>query len=152
MSTKPDLFQFLGQLQASYPLAYDDLSDEAKKSFSPVVIQRWMTGACSKEQVLMYANIANRFVFSLGKHPEILFKLFAACSLDDDQRFKWLKGPSKKGKSKKLCVQLLASELQCSSREAEEYLSLLSESDILDMAKSAGLQDDEIKKIKEELK
>ena len=150
--SKPDLFQFLGQLQASYPLAYDDLSDEDKKAFAPLVVQRWMTGACSDTQLRMFANISNRFVFSLGKHPELLFKLFAACSLDESQRFKWVKGPQKKGKNRKTCVQLLASELQCSCREADEYISLLTESDILDMAKSAGLQDDEIKKIKEELK
>lgn len=150
--SKPDLFGFLGQLQAGYPLAYDDLADEDKKSFSPLVIQRWLSGGCSADQVLTIAGIGNRFIYSLRKHPELLFKVIAASCLEETPRHQWIKGPARKQRACTSAEKLVASTLGCSTAEAREHLQILTGRDIITLAEESGFQPDEMKKLKEELK
>lgn len=144
-----DLFGFLGQLNRRDPLAYDRLSDEAKKAAHPLVIMRWLTGTSDQAQIVRLNEFANKYVFALGTDKALLFKLLAAACTGKTSRTNWIKGPG--SKSARLAIQAVAAKYECSIREAEEYLQFLSAEDVVLCAEEVGWDKDSLKKLTSEL-
>jgi hypothetical protein len=149
MSTeKLDLFPFLAELNRRNMGAYESLTDEAKKQASPLVIMRWLSGTNDPAQIIRLNSIVNPYVFNLVQEKTLLFKLMsAACT--GKNRANWIKGPS--GTNVSLAIQAVQSQFQVSSREAKEYLDLLTPENIIQFAEEAGWDKDQIKKLQQEM-
>ncbi len=144
-----DLFNFLGKLNRRDLQAYDNLTLEGKKAASPLVIMRWLSGTSDQAQIVRLNTFANRYIFSLGKEPTLLFKLLAASCTGNTRRVAWIKGPG--GGSRRLAAQAVMDRYEISSREVQDYLSVLSAADIVECAEAAGWEKDQLKKLTTEL-
>lgn len=144
-----DLFGFLEKLNARKINAYNELSDEDKKSFHPFVIMRWLTGTNDPAQIVRLNAFANRYVFSLGENKNLLFSLLAASCTGGVKRVSWLKAPGQI--NTKLAEKVLQERFKISSREVESYRSLLEPTDILQYAEDLGWDKDVMKKLEQEL-
>lgn len=129
--------------------AYDNLTTEGKKAASPLVIMRWLTGTSDQAQIVRLNAFANKYIFSLGKEPALLFKLLAASCTGNTSRTTWLKGPG--SGARKLSAQAVMDRYEISSREVQDYLSVLSAADIVECAEAAGWEKDQLKKLTTEL-
>ncbi len=59
---------------------------------------------------------------------------------------KWIKG-SKSTKFNKDLIEIISAYLECSHREAEDYLNILDIKEIKQLLKVIGIQDSEVKKL-----
>jgi hypothetical protein len=151
MSVEFDLFAFLGQLNAGKLTAYEDLSEEAQKAASPFVISRWLVGTSDPGQIIRMNAFVNPYVFPLGAEKNLLFKLMAA-SCTGPKRVSYMKPPGSTSKNPKLAVEVVMKVYDCSSREANHLLGLMSADDVLQCAEQAGLDKAEMTKLKAEYK
>lgn len=144
-----DIFEILKRIDASDISYYDNLSIDEKKKVLFFLIQRWMTGTCDDKQILMINEFVNTKIFSLYKHQNLIYKLLC-CSSTGKKRYKW-EGRKKKENSNAL-INFLCEFYECSKSDAAEYANILDADSILEMAKSFGLDKDQIAKIKKDIK
>jgi hypothetical protein len=144
-----DLFKFLGRLNKRDMQAYNELSEEGQKAAHALVIMRWLAGTSDQAQVVRLNEFANKYVFSLGKDKELLFKLLAAACTGNTSRTTWLKGPGTVKNQRALDV--VKAKYGCSTREAEGYLPLLKPEQLLEFAEELAWDKDEVKKLQAEL-
>ena len=151
-SYKLDIFGLLGKLNSSKSGdIYAALSDEERKGFAPLVVERWMTGTSDEQQIVMINELVNPYVFSLGKHPHLLMQLLqVASSKKDGRRYYWL--GVKGGKKKNEAAKVVAEYLDMSMREVRLLNPFPDNAEILRMADELGWQKEEFKKLEKELK
>jgi hypothetical protein len=147
---KLDIFTTLQQINLKRVFFYNDLTDEERKGFQPLVTMRWMSGTKSSFQIILLNELVNPFVFSLSNHKELLYKLMTICATKP-QHYSWLKMQDKQHKYKQ-SLSLISKQYGYSSTQAKEVFPLFSTEDILDMAETQGLQKEELVKLKAELK
>lgn len=150
MTEKLDVFEVLNKID-DFDLKYlKELKPEQKKTLAPYLLMQWMANCKSEEQVLRLNSFLNYYVFDLGKHPDLLFRLALLSSNGKQKKYKWAK---KNGRSKKYSttISMLRKYYQCSSKTALEYIPLLSYEDVEAIAFELGEQEDTIKKLKNEL-
>jgi len=130
---------------------YASLSDLEKKGFFPLVVMRWLSGTNNEAQILALNDFANKAIFPLGKHPHLLMLLLQACSPGTGGRPTWLgiKGGSKKTQ---LRNQVLMEFFDISINEVRAMTVFPTDAEIIGMAEEIGFQDDEMKKLKKEIK
>lgn len=150
MTYKLDIFDTLKQIDKRNITFFDNLPDEAKKGFAPIVITRWFSSG-NPYQLELTSVILNPMTFKLYKHPSLMYKLMVACSDGKDKRYAWIK---KKGKDKSAptAVSAISEYYVCSKSDAHKYRTRLSLEDVVEMAEELGYDKDQIKKIKTELK
>ncbi len=149
MSEKLDIFEVLQKIDA-FDLEYvKSLTPDQRKSVAPYMLMLWMGGCKSPEQILKVNAFLNHFVFDLGSHPDLLYKLALVSSDSKPKKYKWLK---KKTNSKKYStsVGIIKKYYDCSSQHALEYVKLLDSDTVIEFAIELGEQDDVVKKIKKE--
>jgi hypothetical protein len=149
---KLDIFRVLEAINDKDVGFLDKLTEEEAKAFVPFVVQRWLSGTPSAKQVFFINELLNPFVFSLQGHKKLLWDLMTICSPGKQQRYAWNALPSKKNTSKPTAVKVLQEYYGYSSTDAVNVLDLLSRQNLLDMAEELGWQNDEIAKIKKEVK
>jgi hypothetical protein len=108
-----------------------------------------MTGTSDQAQVIRINEFVNPYVFSLGSHKELLFKLLATASTGSSRRYSWAKGPT--SIQARSTIEVLRQYYNCSSREAKLHLQAVKKDDLLLMGDSLGWTKDEMKKLKDEL-
>lgn len=145
-----DIFRVLDDLSRGDVLTYRKLSAEEKKGFSPLVIMAWMSGTSDARQIMALNTFANPCIFPLGKHPELLAQLLAACSSKTPRRYYWL--GVKAGKKKNLSMQVIKDYFDYSSQEVRKMTIFPSDDEIIQMAEELGWQKDEMTKLKKEMK
>lgn len=118
------------------------------KALAPYVLQRWLSGTTSARQIVVLNEIANRHVFGLSQHKELVLQLFAVSTDGQQYRYKWNRPAPQKFPN---TVALITKAIGCSRQEALEHMTVLSDSDIMDMTMILGVQDDDVKKIRKEL-
>jgi len=145
-----DIFQLLGSIDKNDTLLYSKLSDEQKKGYSPLIAMRWTTGTSDTKQILYVNELVNRYVFPLGKHPELLYKLQCAASSKTPRRYGWLgaKNTVKKVKG----IDVVMDYYNFGPKKAKDAMRILDAEDILGMAEELGYQKEELAKLKKELK
>lgn len=126
------------------------LSPEQRKGFVPIVTLRWLSGSGNDSQLLNLNEVVNSTVFNLYKHPDLLYKLMVAATPPGRKQYKWIK-PAKKRKVSAR-TNVLCRYLEASPAEAESFLPLYSDEDIIDMATALGETTEFIKTLKSELK
>lgn len=147
-----DIFGLLGQIDRKNYYIWDDLTDEQRKEFSPLVTMRWLAGCTDPVQLIFLNDIVNVNGFLLGDHKEFLLKLLTVCSNGKQKRYQWIN--YKIGGSKKLrkSVELIAAHYRLGPKEAEDTRRLFSEEELIELAEAEGWQKDEIKEIQKEFK
>ena len=119
---------------------WSELSETDQKSFSPYLINRWLS------MNINYIELVDMFQqYTIGplnkKHVYQLYFDF----LPKQKSFnKYIKG-KKQDKYNKELVKLIANHYQVAKIEAEEYISLLEQSEISSLLKKYGKTDKEIK-------
>ena len=149
---KLDLFNFLNNLSRKNEKFYKTLSDEEIKEISPLIIMRWMSGTNDARQVYFLNELVNPFVFSLGKHKELLVDLMTLCGSGRECRYKFNKVKSKKTSKTPKTVEVVKEFFDYNTTDAIEVLPMISNDDILSFAEQLGKQPPEISAIKKELK
>lgn len=149
---KLDVFHVLGQIDKKNSLFYDGLTEEERKAFVPYVTMRWLTGNNSDRQIVYINELVNPFMFPLGQHKDLLYKLMTICTTGKQQRYGWKKTLSKKTNSTPTAVGVIRDYYGYNTIDATNALKLLSTDYVLELAGFLGRQKDEISKIKTELK
>lgn len=136
---KFDIFTVLDRINNCDLDYIDKFSDEELKEFQPFVVMLWTRGAIDNRLYHTYLTneLCNKHMFSLGKHPRLLYKLLCAANgFGDGTRYKFLKADKKKSNKKE--INLLCEYYGYTPKQAEEALSLLDDGDILEIAKEMG--------------
>lgn len=149
MTNEFDLFSGLASISKKNYTWYDDLSEAGKKSASPLVMARWMTGTSDQAQLVRINSFVNPYGFSLGQDKALLFRLLSAASTGKHVRYNWIKGPGGKA-NVKLKIEVIKQFYEVSTREAKLYLANISEDDIMEMSELLGWEKDEVAKLKKE--
>lgn len=137
---------------------YQNLTDEEKKGFVPVVAIRWLSSLPDNNPLKEYALLAvndlvNNSVWSLGKHPELLYLLMTVAGSGQKMYHPWIAGISRKTSSTPRFDALLNSlYLGCNSEEIALARTQYSVEQAVELALRSGLDDRGVKEIRDELK
>lgn len=155
---KLDLFRLLEAVDRRDFKFYSKLTDEEKKGFTGIVAMRWIsvTSDVNKELCEYYvgaANEANKHFWNADiiKHPELQYLTLAIVGMNKKTRHQWIKGPAKK-KQNKIIQMLKEYYPTANSEELEMFFEINNIDDFIEIAKTLGYQDDQIKEIKKEVK
>lgn len=150
---KLNLFDVLKRIDNKQVDFYGNLTDDERKEFHPLVIQRWMSGCNDPYQINALNEFVNPYVFDFGKdHKELLAKMLVACSSGQPKRYKYIKANTRTGYKYPTIVDVICRYYQTTHRHAKTYVTLLRDDAILGFADELGVQKDELKKLKKELK
>lgn len=147
---KVDIFGLLDKLSLGDKDVLSSYTEEEQKTISPLVIMRWLSCTSDPRQIVFLNALVNHQIFAIPKHPGLLFKLMACCTNKQKTRYTWL-GQKKTGGTKKLSVQVIQTYYNYSSREAVQYLKILTKEDLIGMAEQLGWDKSELTKLKREL-
>jgi len=128
---------------------YDNLDEEQKKTFSPWLAMRWASAVETKysmHYLLAVNDLVNCDFSVLKPHPGLQWKLISACGIGSKQRHVFVR-PPKGSTSSKLEDFVSSIHPHYKHDEIELFLKLNSKEDLIDMAKSLGYTDEEIKEI-----
>lgn len=149
-----DIFETLNAIDQRDMEFIRDLPDDKRSGFAPVVVMRWAsaTRGQSADWYLMAINErANIHFFDLYAHPELQYKLLASCGIGSRERHEWISSPPSKEKKRRAFVSKYWPE--ANDLEIDIILQDIQRNNSLDdLLKSMGLQNDEIKSIKEAFK
>lgn len=150
--TKPklDLFDLLNKIDSGNRTFFDDLDDDLKKQFSPLLTMRWSSSA-GGTQALLLNELVNTTVFRMYNHPGLMYRLLVTSSNKKKMRYDWIK-KKPKDKSKPLSAEVIRKYYNCPNKDARIYLKRLPLEEILDMADALGYDGDTVKDIKNEFK
>jgi hypothetical protein len=147
-----DIFKVLENASRKNIQFYGALDDHQQKALFPFVVQRWLSGTTSAQQVYLLNEVSNPYLFSLQKHKELIWFLMTICTSGKVQRHFWNKSPGKKTSSKPLSASAVAEYFQYSKKDANEALPLLSRDLVIGYAEELGWQHEELTKLKKEWK
>lgn len=147
---KVDIFNLLDKLSVGDLEVWNSYSAEEQKTISPLIIMRWLSGTSSARQIVYLNVLVNHLVFTLSKHPDLIFKVMAVCTDKRRTRYQWLSQKKSEGQ-KKRTLEVIQQYYGYSQREAKMVLPLLEKDDIINKAESLGWEKDELSKLKKEL-
>lgn len=155
---KLDIFKVLEAIDKRDFGFYKNLSDEEKKNFAGIVAMRWLSSVSGSKDlqeyyVLAVNETANKNFWSSGlkDHPELQYLTLARAGCGAKQRHEWIKGPTKKS-SNKIYDFLKKYYPTANIEELDLFFEKNTLEDMIEIAKMLGMQDDEIKEIRKELK
>ncbi len=152
MAERLDIFQVLKNVNGKNLKWYDSLSPEEQKQFVPFLTMKWMSFTKDDVRVEFINEFVNRYVFSLYKHPDLLYNLLTVCgSGSENERVSYRKKNVAKDK-KTLSLRVISEYYGISEREAQAYLKIITVDDLVDMASAVGLASTEITALKKEYK
>lgn len=152
---KLDIFRVLKHADTKDINFYSNLTDAEKKEFQPFLVSRWLSGTSSARQVFFINELINPFLFVnhiQRDHKSLLWMLMTLATSGKSQRYVWNKLPGKASASKPISTKLVAEKFGYSLKEAVEALECLTGNDVLDLAEEAGVQPEELAKIRKEYK
>lgn len=154
-----DIFKTLSAIDKRDYNFYANLSDEEKKGFAPIVVSRWLSAVEGNEDVnafylmMVNENVNKNFWDStISKHPELQYKMMAACGIGKSVKHKWIKGYGRKSAKSKFMELLSSFYPSASVKELEYLISINSIEQLTQLVNDAGLQDEDIKKMVKEIK
>lgn len=155
MAYDSNLSQMLRAIDLKDRNYWDNLSDEQKKKHSSFLAFRWAVtvnpGGKHSQLIESYyiqnANAtANKHYYSLNKHPKLQWFLLTCISPGvQSYKHEWLafKGKAAKNKRAQLIADLMP---EIKLEDAEHLDKLLSDSELENLLREHGWQDNEIKK------
>jgi hypothetical protein len=131
-------FDFL-KLVHDKKIKWEDLNEDEQKTYNKFIINR----ALGFNNNML--DIVNRLQgYDIG--PKESFKYYQSMTGNKFRFNKWIKGNKSKTFNPELLTQI-AGYLECSKKQAEEYLNILSKKEIKTLLECIGIQDSEIKKL-----
>lgn len=123
-------------------VAWESLSEMDKKSFSPFIINRWLS---MNLDLLPIINILQKYTIEILKEREV-YKLYLDFLPKEKTFDKYIKG-KKEGKYNKELLEYLSKWYGVSQREVIDYLELLPKEDTIKILMKYGLTEKEAKKL-----
>ena len=131
-------FDFL-RLVHNKKIKWEDLNEDEQKTYNKFIINR----ALGFNNNML--DIVNRLQ-GYDVTPKESFKYYQSMTGDKFKFNKWIKGNKEKSFNPELLLKI-AGYLECSKKQASEYLNILSKKETKSLLKHIGLQDSEIKKL-----
>jgi len=147
---KLDIFRVLSEIDKKNTNFYDSLSEEEQKAFLPLIVGRWLSGTFNKQQVFLINEVVNPFIFSLYKHPKLLFYLMILCTNGKQQRYVWNKALARTP-THPLSIKVIQQYFGYNKKDAEQVINVLPPEDLILFAEEMGWQDDDLNKTRKEL-
>lgn len=149
MSDNISIFDALEQINRRNYSWFLSLTDKQQKGLAPIVLARWLSGS-SSTQVLIVDEVLNPYVFSLYKHPYLLWLLMCTCSVTKYQRYNWIKKTATSTNHPKSigCIQQY---FGYSITKAKQVFNTINKDDILLMADDMGYDQHQLNEISYEL-
>ena len=135
------IFQHLSGIKEKKD-SWASLSDMDKKSFSPFIINRWLS---MNLDLLPIVNILQKYTVGLLSARDV-YKVYLDFLPKKKTFDKYIKG-SKSNKYNKECLEYLSQWYGVSQREVTDYLEILSKDDVINILMKYGLTEKESKKI-----
>lgn len=145
-----DIFKILNSLDSKNLEFFNNLEEKELKDIQPYVLMKWLSGTNDELQIYLLNETINPYAFTLQKHKMLLIKLLTISTNGKNKRYKWIKQKSKEKYTNSISV--IKEYFQYSTKEALEAFRILKKTDILEYAQQLGRQDEDLKKIKKELK
>jgi len=131
-------FDFL-KLVHNKQIRWEDLNEDEQKTYNTFIINKALSFNSS------YLDIVNKIQHYTPK-PKESFKYYQNMTNNKFKYNKWIKGSKIKSFNPHL-IAVTSGYLECSEKQAEEYLGILEKKEIKTMLKHMGIQDSEIKKL-----
>ena len=131
-------FDFL-RLVHNKKIKWEDLNEDEQKTYNKFIINR----ALGFNNNML--DIVNRLQ-GYDVTPKESFKYYQSMTGDKFKFNKWIKGNKEKSFNPELLLKI-AGYLECSKKQASEYLNILSKKETKNLLKHIGLQENEIKKL-----
>lgn len=148
MAKKIPLNEMLLAIDKNDKSYYNKFTEDQRKEFSAWLVMRYAscTKDCAEHSLLMVNDLVNHNFTSLGKHPELQWKLIAMCGVGTKMWHPFIRPGRKKGKSK---VQAVLAEIYPNYKLAELELveKMNSKAELKDLLESTGRSDKEIKEL-----
>lgn len=138
---------------------YKNLSEEEKKGFADIVALRYMS--CTEtenkyiiEELIILSNGANKHLWNpaLSKHPELKYLILATIGLGGEIKHAYIKAPAGKKRNIKVFQVLRNFYPTASMDELQLFLDMNDVDALIEVAEMLGMQKDEIKEYKKEVK
>jgi len=135
------IFQHLSGIKEKKE-SWASLSDMDKKSFSPFIINRWLS---MNMGLLPIVNILQKYTIGFLSARDV-YKVYLDFLPKQKTFDKYIKG-SKSSKYNKDVLEYLSKWYGVSQREVTDYLEILSKDDVINILTKYGLTDKEAKKL-----
>lgn len=138
-----NLFEYLQIADSGTRFNLEDLSEDERKGFSPYIIMRWMaqldgSGTEAENRLINCNEQVNRYVFALGKHPNLLNQLFINLGTGRVHRHKYLGLNGKKSKGNTVLEQLYP---DMKMDDIKHMMSVMTPSQLEQLIRDHGLED-----------
>jgi len=131
-------FDFLKKVHDK-KLKWENLTEDQQKIYNTFIINKALSFNSN------YLDIVNR-IQHYTPTPKESFKYFQSMTNNKFKYNKWIKGQKTKPYNPQL-LALLSGYFECSSKQAEDYLSILDKKETKTLLKHIGVQEDQIKKL-----
>lgn len=135
------IFQHLSGIKEKKD-SWASLSDMDKKSFSPFIINRWLS---MNLDLLPLVNILQKYTIGFLSARDV-YKVYLDFLPKKKTFDKYIKG-NKASKYNTECLEYLSKWYGVSQREVIDYLEILPKGDVMDILMKYGLTDKEAKKL-----
>ena len=131
-------FDFLKKVHDK-KLKWEDLTEDQQKVYNTFIINKALSFNSN------YLDIVNR-IQHYTPTPKESFKYFQSMADNKFKYNKWIKGQKTISYNPQL-LALLSGYFECSSKQVEDYLSILDKKETKTLLKHIGVQEDQIKKL-----
>ena len=131
-------FDFL-KLVHDKKIKWESLTEDEQKTYNKFIINRALG---FNNNILDVVNRIQHYDVT----PKESFKYYQSMTGDKFRFNKWIKGSKDKSYNSELLFKI-AGYLECSKKQASEYLDILSKKETKSLLNHIGLQDSEIKKL-----
>ena len=131
-------FDFL-KLVHNKQIKWEDLTEDEQKNYNTYIINKALSFNSN------YLDIVNK-IQHYTPRPKESFKYYQNMTNNKFRYNKWIKGSKTKSFNSQL-IAVTSGYLECSNKQAEEYLSILDKKEIKSLLQHIGIQDIEIKKL-----
>lgn len=149
---KLDIFRVLKAADGKKGDFFESLTDDERKEFQPFLVGRWMSGTAHPAQVCLLNEFFNPYAFALTTHKQLLWQLLTVCNVGKAQRYVWNKLPAKRESGRPNAIRAVREFYGYNTEHAIDALDILTRSQVLEIAENLGWQQEDIAKIRREIK
>ena len=131
-------FDFL-KLVHNKSIKWGDLNEDEQKAYNTFIINKALSFNSN------YLDIVNK-IQHYTPTPKESFKYLQSMTSNKFRYNKWIKGQKTKSFNSHL-IAIISTHLECSSKQAEDYLNILEKKEVKLLLKQIGLQEGDIKKL-----
>ena len=131
-------FDFL-KLVHNKSIKWESLNEDEQKAYNTFIINKALSFNSN------YLDIINK-IQHYTPTPKESFKYLQSMTSDKFRYNKWIKGQKIKSFNPHL-IAIVSTHLECSSKQAEDYLNILEKKEVKMLLKQIGLQEGDIKKL-----